>query len=123
MAGMLHFRSRAHALTALLSTLLLASTLAPVHAESLMERRNAMHKGTNQGVVIIDAAPDNSTATTGAEGAANGEKPTGLRAMFNKLQPPSGCPMELARNGGCPDQGISVPTGEPSPSNTPNFSR
>jgi hypothetical protein len=123
MAGMLHFRSWAHAPAALLATLLLASTLAPARAESLMERRNAMNKGTNQGVVIIDAAPDNSTAAAGAQDTATGEKPTGLRAMFNKLQPPSGCPMELARNGGCPDQGIAVPTGEPSPSNTPNFSR
>jgi hypothetical protein len=88
-----------------------------------MERRNAMNKGTNQGVVIIDSAPDSSTTATGTDDATQGDKPAGLRAIFNKLPPPSGCPMELARNGGCPDQGVAVPTGAPSSSNTPNFSR
>lgn len=118
-----HLHSRAPTFTALLGGLLLSLACASAGAESLMERRNAMHKGTQQGVVIIDAAPDDSSATTGVDGTAKAEKPTGLRAIFNKLGPPSGCPMELARNGGCPDQGIAVPTGEPSPSNTPNFSR
>lgn len=118
-----NLHSRAPTFTALLGGVLLCLACASAGAESLMERRNAMNKGTNPGVVIIDSAPDNSTTATGAEGTAKTEKPTGLRGIFNKLAPPSGCPMELARNGGCPDQGIAVPTGAPSSSNTPNFSR
>ncbi|QBK03640.1 hypothetical protein DW355_01625 [Hylemonella gracilis] len=118
-----HLRSRAPALPALLAAALLMLTFAPAHAQSLMERRNAMLKGTNQGVVIIEATPDDNTAATGADGSAQGEKPTGLRAIFDKLGPPSGCPIGAARKAECPDQGIEVPTGAPSASNTPNFSR
>ncbi len=103
----------------LFCALLLFMTLLPARAESLMERRGAILKGTNQGVVIIESpAPSESSDVD-----ANGEKLTGLRAIFNKLPPPSGCPMDRARAASCPDQGVTIPTGEPTSSNTPNFSR
>ncbi|EGI76954.1 hypothetical protein [Hylemonella gracilis] len=114
-------RFRAPALPALLAAALVMSAFVPVHAQSLMERRNAMVKNTNPGVVIIEAKPDDNA--TAADGTAQGEKPTGLRAIFDKLGPPSGCPIGAARQAQCPSQGIEVPTGAPSASNTPNFSR
>ncbi|MFO6420650.1 hypothetical protein ACLBKS_10645 [Hylemonella sp. W303a] len=118
-----HLCSRAPARLGLLAALLVMSAFASAHAQSLMERRNAMHKGTSPGVVIIDAKPDDSSATPSTDGAPQGEKPTGLSAIFDKLGPPSGCPLGAARKAECPDQGIEVPTGAPSASNTPNFSR
>lgn len=117
-------------LPGLLGALLLFMACAPASAQSLMERRNAMQKGTNEGVVIIGGPQAAKPGETPGEGDAaatattpDTERRTGLGAIFSKLPPPSGCPMERARNGGCPDQGIAVPTGAPSSSNTPNFSR
>ncbi|WP_155831853.1 hypothetical protein [Hylemonella gracilis] len=117
---MSHLHSRVHALPALLGGLLLSLAFAPANAETLMERRSAIQKGTNQGVVIVPARPDTDASTTDAAGT---EQRTGLGAIFNKLPPPSGCPMEVARNGGCPDQGLTLPTGEPSSSNKPSVGR
>lgn len=120
---------RARALPALLGALLLSTALAPASAQSLMERRNAIQKGTSEGIVIIGGPKDDTTQGGDKQAAgtdattADAGKPTGLRSLFDKLQPPSGCPLGAARNAECPDQGIAVPTGEPSSSNTPNFSR
>lgn len=101
----------------------MVTAFAPASAQSLMERRNAIIKGSSEGVVIIEGKQDDNTTGTEPTDPASGEKLTGLRAVFNKLSSPSGCPIGTARNGACPDQGITVPTGEPSSSNTPNFSR
>jgi hypothetical protein len=126
MAGMVHLRSGAPALPLLFGALLLASALAPARAESLMERRNAMQKGSHQGVVILGDTQDNAapeTETAGAASTADADQPSGLRAIFNKLPPPGGCPFNVARTTGCPDQGVAVPTGESSSSNMPRFAR
>lgn len=117
---MSHLDSRVYTLPALLGGLFLLLAFTPASAETLMERRSAIQKGTNQGVVIVPARPDTDASTTEAAGT---EPRTGLGAIFNKLPPPSGCPMEVARNGGCPDQGLTLPTGGPSSSNRPNVGR